>query len=109
MFTYPLHVTGRMRESFGRPLPLVTDRKSPPHAREKLMRSREKCRQQFVKGARKLKVRKVPLSSGFSLSRIRRESIVIVKKFELEISTDLHVLDLPESEKHNSGIMSVCL
>ncbi|GBN03994.1 hypothetical protein AVEN_177855-1 [Araneus ventricosus] len=47
----------------------------------------------------------------FLLSRIRsiqRESIVIVKKFELEISTNLHVLDLPESEKHNFGIMSVC-
>ncbi|GBO06039.1 hypothetical protein AVEN_33034-1 [Araneus ventricosus] len=26
-----------------------TDRKPPPHAREKLMGSREKCRQQFVK------------------------------------------------------------
>ncbi|CAL1288634.1 unnamed protein product, partial [Larinioides sclopetarius] len=37
------------------------------------------------------------------------ESIVIVKKFELEILTNLHVLDLPESEKHNFGIMSVCL
>ncbi|CAL1266637.1 unnamed protein product [Larinioides sclopetarius] len=37
-----------------------------------------------------------------------RESIVIVKKFELEILTNLHVLDLPESEKHNFGIMSVC-
>ncbi|GBM90771.1 hypothetical protein AVEN_188993-1 [Araneus ventricosus] len=47
----------------------------------------------------------------FLLSRIRsvqRESIVIVKKFELEILTNLHVLDLPESEKHNFGIMSVC-
>ncbi|GBM36523.1 Eukaryotic translation initiation factor 4 gamma 3 [Araneus ventricosus] len=46
------------------------------------------------------------------LSRIRsiqRESIVIVKKFELEILTNLHVLDLPESEKHNFGIMSVCV
>ncbi|GBM55852.1 hypothetical protein AVEN_99384-1 [Araneus ventricosus] len=48
----------------------------------------------------------------FLLSRIRsiqRESIVIVKKFELEILTVLNVLDLPESEKHNFGIMSVCL
>ncbi|GBN32930.1 hypothetical protein AVEN_26926-1 [Araneus ventricosus] len=48
----------------------------------------------------------------FLLSRIRstqRESIVIVKKFELEILTNLHVLDLPESEKHNFGIKSVCL
>ncbi|GBO09148.1 hypothetical protein AVEN_241107-1 [Araneus ventricosus] len=48
----------------------------------------------------------------FLLSRIRsiqRESIVIVKKFELEILTNLHVLDLPESEKHNFGIMSVCV
>ncbi|GBM52298.1 hypothetical protein AVEN_51729-1 [Araneus ventricosus] len=48
----------------------------------------------------------------FLLSRIRsiqRESIVIVKKFELEIFTDLHVLDLSVSEKHNFGIMSVCL
>ncbi|GBM27223.1 hypothetical protein AVEN_204797-1 [Araneus ventricosus] len=44
----------------------------------------------------------------FLLSRIRRESIVIVKKFELEMLTNLHVLDLPESEKHNFGIMSVC-
>ncbi|GBN01922.1 hypothetical protein AVEN_113794-1 [Araneus ventricosus] len=44
------------------------------------------------------------------LSRIRsiqRESIVIAKKFELEILTNLHVLDLPESEKRNFGIMSV--
>ncbi|GBM11380.1 hypothetical protein AVEN_59048-1, partial [Araneus ventricosus] len=51
-------------------------------------------------------------SSPFLLSRIRsiqRESIVIVKKFELEILTNLHVLDLPESEKHNFGIMSVCV
>ncbi|GBO22353.1 hypothetical protein AVEN_23115-1 [Araneus ventricosus] len=48
----------------------------------------------------------------FLLSRIRsiqRESIVIIKKFELEILTNLHVLDLPESEKHNFGIMSVCV
>ncbi|GBN68042.1 hypothetical protein AVEN_36310-1 [Araneus ventricosus] len=48
----------------------------------------------------------------FLLSRIRsiqRESIVIVKRFELEILTNLHVLDLPESEKDNFGIMSVCL
>ncbi|GBN34395.1 FERM and PDZ domain-containing protein 4, partial [Araneus ventricosus] len=37
----------------------------------------------------------------------QRESIVIVKKFELEILTNLHVLDLPESEKHNFGIVSV--
>ena len=37
-----------------------------------------------------------------------RESIVIVKKFELEIFTILHVLDLPELKKHNFGIMSVC-
>ncbi|GBO40028.1 hypothetical protein AVEN_29789-1 [Araneus ventricosus] len=47
----------------------------------------------------------------FLLSRIRSiqgESIVIVKKFELEILTNLLVLDLPESEKHNFGIMSVC-
>ncbi|GBN92746.1 hypothetical protein AVEN_232214-1 [Araneus ventricosus] len=47
----------------------------------------------------------------FLLSRVRstqRESIVIVKKFELQILTNLHVLDLPESEKHNLGIMSVC-
>ncbi|GBN59957.1 hypothetical protein AVEN_164461-1 [Araneus ventricosus] len=46
----------------------------------------------------------------FLLSRIlsiQRESIVIVQKFELEILTNLHVLDLPESEKHNFGIMSV--
>ncbi|GBN79501.1 hypothetical protein AVEN_50307-1 [Araneus ventricosus] len=46
----------------------------------------------------------------FLLSRIgstQRESIVIVKKFKLEILTNLHVLDLPESEKHNFGIMSV--
>ncbi|GBN21081.1 hypothetical protein AVEN_171713-1 [Araneus ventricosus] len=42
-------------------------------------------------------------------SKIQRESIVIVRKFELEILTNLHVLDLPESEKHNFGIMSVCL
>ncbi|GBM20739.1 hypothetical protein AVEN_27215-1 [Araneus ventricosus] len=48
----------------------------------------------------------------FLLSRIRstqRESIVIVKKFEFEILTNLHVLDFPESEKHNFGIMSVCV
>ncbi|GBN89012.1 hypothetical protein AVEN_29978-1 [Araneus ventricosus] len=48
---------------------------------------------------------------GLLLSRIRslqRESIVIVKKFELEILTNLHVLDLPKSEKRNFGIMSVC-
>ncbi|GBN44703.1 hypothetical protein AVEN_44809-1 [Araneus ventricosus] len=38
---------------------------------------------------------------------IQRESIVIVKKFEPEILTNLHVLDLPESEKHDFGIMSV--
>ncbi|GBM77009.1 hypothetical protein AVEN_15482-1 [Araneus ventricosus] len=38
----------------------------------------------------------------------QRESIVIIKKFELEILTNLHVLDLPESEKHNFGFMSVC-
>ncbi|GBN52837.1 hypothetical protein AVEN_129501-1 [Araneus ventricosus] len=46
----------------------------------------------------------------FLLSRIRsiqRESIVIVKKFELEILRNVHVSDLPESEKHNFGIMSV--
>ncbi|GBM97496.1 hypothetical protein AVEN_97817-1 [Araneus ventricosus] len=46
----------------------------------------------------------------FLHSRIRsiqRESMIIVKKFELEILTNLHVLDLPESEKHNFGIMSV--
>ncbi|GBL96786.1 hypothetical protein AVEN_118926-1 [Araneus ventricosus] len=42
------------------------------------------------------------------LRSIQRESIVIVKKFELEILTNLHVLDLPESEKHNFGIMFVC-
>ncbi|GBN85499.1 hypothetical protein AVEN_129141-1 [Araneus ventricosus] len=46
--------------------------------------------------------------TAFLLSRIQRESIVIVKKFELEILTNLHVLDIPESEKHNFGIMSVC-
>ncbi|GBL89240.1 RNA-directed DNA polymerase from mobile element jockey [Araneus ventricosus] len=40
---------------------------------------------------------------------VQRESIVIVKKFELEILTNLHVLDLPDSEKHNFGIMSVCV
>ncbi|GBM38389.1 hypothetical protein AVEN_254297-1 [Araneus ventricosus] len=37
------------------------------------------------------------VSSGhiiFSLARTQRESIVIVKKFELEILTNLHVLDL---------------
>ncbi|GBN74341.1 hypothetical protein AVEN_273469-1 [Araneus ventricosus] len=48
----------------------------------------------------------------FLLSRIpsiQRESIVIVKKFELEILTNPHVLDLPEPEKHNSGIMSLCV
>ncbi|GBM53051.1 hypothetical protein AVEN_58774-1 [Araneus ventricosus] len=39
---------------------------------------------------------------------IQRESIVIVKKFELEILTNPHILDLPESEKHNFGIVSVC-
>ncbi|GBO46555.1 Cytochrome P450 4C1, partial [Araneus ventricosus] len=39
---------------------------------------------------------------------MQRESIVIVKKFELEILTNLHVLDLPESEKQNFGIMAVC-
>ncbi|GBM44908.1 hypothetical protein AVEN_46115-1 [Araneus ventricosus] len=41
------------------------------------------------------------ISNPFLLSRIRsiqRENIVIVKKFELEILTNLHVLDLPESE-----------
>ncbi|GBM35167.1 hypothetical protein AVEN_140764-1 [Araneus ventricosus] len=45
------------------------------------------------------------------LSRVRsiqKESIVIAKKFELEILTNLHVLDLPESEKHNFGIIPVC-
>jgi len=36
------------------------------------------------------------------------ESIVIIKTFEFEILTNLHVLDLPESEKHNFGTMSVC-
>ncbi|GBN86886.1 hypothetical protein AVEN_130170-1 [Araneus ventricosus] len=46
--------------------------------------------------------------TNFLLSRIQRESIVIVKKFQLEILTNLHVLDLPESEKHNFGIMFVC-
>ncbi|GBM80672.1 hypothetical protein AVEN_264185-1 [Araneus ventricosus] len=48
----------------------------------------------------------------FLLSRIRsiqRESIVIVKIFELEILTNLHVSDLPESENHNFGIISVCV
>ncbi|GBM66404.1 hypothetical protein AVEN_13001-1 [Araneus ventricosus] len=48
---------------------------------------------------------------GFLLSLIRsiqRESIVIVKKIELQILTNLHVLDFPESKKHNFGIMSVC-
>ncbi|GBO14382.1 hypothetical protein AVEN_269125-1 [Araneus ventricosus] len=47
----------------------------------------------------------------FLLSRIRSiqgESIVIVKKFELEVLTNLQVLDLPESEKHNFGIVSAC-
>ncbi|GBN51051.1 hypothetical protein AVEN_153791-1 [Araneus ventricosus] len=47
----------------------------------------------------------------FLLSRMRsiqRESIVIVNKFELEILTNLHALDLPESEKRNFEIMSVC-
>ncbi|GBO30931.1 hypothetical protein AVEN_252965-1 [Araneus ventricosus] len=55
---------------------------------------------------------KIPLTEPFLLSRIRniqRGSIVIVKKFELGILTNLHVLDLPESEKHNFGIMSVCV
>ncbi|GBO33214.1 hypothetical protein AVEN_247897-1 [Araneus ventricosus] len=50
-------------------------------------------------------------NGNFLLSRMRsiqRGSIVIVKKFELEILTNLRVLDLPESEKHNFGIMSVC-
>ncbi|GBM51371.1 hypothetical protein AVEN_110820-1 [Araneus ventricosus] len=37
------------------------------------------------------------------------EACVIVKKFELEILTNLYVLDLPESEKHNFRIMPVCL
>ncbi|GBN40875.1 hypothetical protein AVEN_70913-1 [Araneus ventricosus] len=49
--------------------------------------------------------------STFLLSHIRstqRESIVIVKRFELVILTNFHVLDLPESEKHNFGIMPVC-
>ncbi|GBO25388.1 hypothetical protein AVEN_253330-1 [Araneus ventricosus] len=48
--------------------------------------------------------------SGLSRIRsIQRENIVIAKKFELEILTNLYVLDLPESEKHNFGIMSVCV
>ncbi|GBO11284.1 hypothetical protein AVEN_219613-1 [Araneus ventricosus] len=45
----------------------------------------------------------------FSYTKYTKRSIVIVKKFELEILTNLHVLDLPKSEKHNFGIMSVCL
>ncbi|GBO24284.1 hypothetical protein AVEN_181450-1 [Araneus ventricosus] len=35
---------------------------------------------------------------------IQRESIVIVKRFELENLTNLHVLDLPESEP--AGVFS---
>ncbi|GBL84427.1 hypothetical protein AVEN_117188-1 [Araneus ventricosus] len=59
-----------------------------------------------------IKAHLTSLAATFLLSRIRSiqtESIVIIKKFELEILTNLHVLDLPESEKHNFGIMSVCL
>ncbi|GBM02317.1 hypothetical protein AVEN_13774-1, partial [Araneus ventricosus] len=40
---------------------------------------------------------------------IQRESIAIFKKFELEFFTNLHVLDLPESEEHKFGILSVCV
>ncbi|GBN83296.1 hypothetical protein AVEN_233615-1 [Araneus ventricosus] len=43
------------------------------------------------------------------IRRIQRESIVIVKKFQLDILTHLHVLDLPETEKHSFRIMSVYL
>ncbi|GBN34790.1 Protein arginine N-methyltransferase 3 [Araneus ventricosus] len=53
-------------------------------------------------------VRGLVCNKPFLLSRIQRESIAIVKKFELEIGTNLHNLDFPESEKHNFGIMSVC-
>ncbi|GBL63546.1 hypothetical protein AVEN_185267-1 [Araneus ventricosus] len=43
------------------------------------------------------------------IGSVQRESIVIVKKFELEILTNLHVVDLSESDKHNFGFISVCV
>ncbi|GBL71493.1 hypothetical protein AVEN_52082-1 [Araneus ventricosus] len=45
----------------------------------------------------------------FSYTKYTIESVVIVKNFEHEILTNLHVSDLPESEKHNFGLMSVCV
>ncbi|GBN66697.1 hypothetical protein AVEN_225118-1 [Araneus ventricosus] len=86
------------------PLPLAT------------LHFREKTKKLYIL-YREKKLDKVPQPlpldriQQFLLSRIRsiqRESIVIVKKFELEILTNFHVLHLPESEKHNFGIMSVC-
>ncbi|GBM69582.1 hypothetical protein AVEN_261648-1 [Araneus ventricosus] len=61
---------------------------------------------------KRLSAQKQTNLDSFLLSRIpsiQRENIVIVKKFELQILMNLHVLDLPESDKHNFGIMSVCL
>lgn len=41
------------------------------------------------------------------LSRIR---LVVIKKFDLEVLINIHVLNVPESEKKNSfRIMSVCV
>ncbi|CAL1285467.1 unnamed protein product, partial [Larinioides sclopetarius] len=57
----------------------------------------------------KIFVRFIVFTVGGFFTFSYRESIVIVKKFELEILTNLHVLDLPESKKHDFGIMSVCL
>ncbi|GBM94838.1 hypothetical protein AVEN_85741-1 [Araneus ventricosus] len=47
-------------------------------------------------------------SDASKIGTVLIQSIVIFIKLELEILTNLHVLDLPESEKHNFGIMSVC-
>lgn len=47
-------------------------------------------------------------SSFFISCRKYKETIVIVKKFELNILTNPRISNLHEFEKHIPGIMSVC-
>ncbi|GBM34845.1 hypothetical protein AVEN_208047-1 [Araneus ventricosus] len=52
-------------------------------------------------------LRSIVVVARSALSRLERESVVIVEKFRLEMLSNLHVSDLPESEEHDFGIMSV--
>ncbi|GBM31641.1 hypothetical protein AVEN_50427-1 [Araneus ventricosus] len=53
---------------------------------------------QIAKGIVGLSTRSTNYFLHSRIRSIQSESIVVVKKFELEILTNLHVLDLPESK-----------